>query len=94
MMASRALALAVSVLLPAAGPPAGAAAAPPEQAAPCQFVLGFAQLRSMVGAEVVGDCLENERRDRNGDMVQRTPRGMLLWRKFDNVTAFTDGHRT
>jgi hypothetical protein len=94
-MPSRALAFALSLLLLAALlPPPGAAAAPTAQATPCPFVHGFAQLRSMIGPAVVGDCLENERPQRNGDMAQRTTKGMLVWRKFDNVTAFTDGHRT
>ncbi|HUX86747.1 MAG TPA: hypothetical protein VMW65_07070, partial [Chloroflexota bacterium] len=30
----------------------------------------------------------------NGDGLQMTTRGMLVWRKADNFTAFTDGYRT
>src|SRR5687768_17072370 len=65
------------------------------QAADCQFVLGFADLRGLVGPAKVGDCLENEHHNpANGDALQRTTGGMLVWRKIDNVAAFTDGHRT
>ncbi|MDE2817297.1 MAG: hypothetical protein OXM03_07175 [Chloroflexota bacterium] len=60
----------------------------------CQFVLGFKTLRDLVGHETVGECLENEHHDANGDSVQHTTGGLLVWRKQDNRTAFTDGYRT
>jgi hypothetical protein len=60
----------------------------------CTFVLGFAELRRMVGPEVVGDCVENQRFAEDGDARQQTTMGELVWRKADNVTAFTDGHQT
>lgn len=60
----------------------------------CQFVLGFKTLRDLVGHETVGECLENEHHNANGDSVQHTTRGLLVWRKQDNWTAFTDGYRT
>ncbi len=60
----------------------------------CQFVLGFKTLRDLVGHETVGECLENEHHSANGDSVQRTTGGLLVWRKQDNWTAFTDGYRT
>ena len=57
--------------------------------------MGFAALRERVGPAVVGDCLEGERHDpRSGNAEQRTTRGLLVWRKADNYTAFTDGHQT
>src|SRR5687768_3180145 len=60
----------------------------------CRFVHGFADARSAV-PEVIGDCLENERADpTTGDTVQRTTRGLLVWRKADGLIAFTDGHRS
>lgn len=86
--------LGLIVLAAASIVPAGAAAAPAEQAAGCRFVMGFAQLRQLIGAEKVGDCLENERAAANGDAVQRTSGGLLVWRKADNFTAFTDGYRS
>jgi hypothetical protein len=66
-----------------------------EAQAGCRFVLGFAALRDLVGAATVGDCLEDERfNPANGDALQRTTGGLLVWRKADNWTAFTDGYRT
>jgi hypothetical protein len=66
-----------------------------EAQAGCRFVLGFAQVRDLVGAATVGGCLEDERFDpASGDALQRTSGGLLVWREADNWTAFTDGHRT
>jgi predicted Ser/Thr protein kinase len=60
---------------------------------PCQFVLGFKQLRDRIPNEV-GECLENEWNDpQSGNAIQRTTRGTFLWRKADGVTAFTDGKK-
>ena len=68
---------------------------PPVQAqAPCQFILGFATLRDLIGPQIVGDCLEDQHFAENGDALQRTTRGLMVWRKSDNWTAFTDGFRT
>ena len=62
---------------------------------PCRFVLGFATLRELVGAQKVGACLEDEHFNlENGNAEQRTSGGMLVWRKVDNFTAFTDGGTT
>lgn len=64
------------------------------QAAPCQYTLGFATLATMI-PHVVGTCLDNETYNpAMGDAVQHTTRGMLVWRKADNWSAFTDGYRT
>ena len=63
-------------------------------AADCQFVLGFATLRDLIGHTIVGECLENEHHSANGDGMQQTTGGLLVWRKADNRTAFTDGYRT
>ena len=63
-------------------------------AAECQFVLGFATLRDLIGHEIVGECLENEHYNEIGDSVQQTTGGLLVWRKADNWTAFTDGYRS
>lgn len=66
----------------------------PVRAASCRFVLGFATLHALLPG-VVGDCLEDERHDpATGDGFQRTGRGLLFWRKRDNVAAFTDGSST
>ena len=60
----------------------------------CSFAHGFQAIQSQI-PEVVGDCLENERfNPANGNTEQRTTGGLLVWRKADNWTAFTDGHTT
>lgn len=75
---------------------------PPAQAQAgdeCEFVLGFATLQSMIPEEV-GQCLTNVQYDpATGDGLQHTTAwhgqgGLMVWRKADNWTAFTDGHRT
>jgi hypothetical protein len=57
-------------------------------------VLGFETLRTLVGAAKVGDCLEDQRFVASGNAQQRTTGGLLVWRKEDNWTAFTDGYQT
>lgn len=71
----------------------------PVVAADCQFILGFAALKALIdaaaGPDKVGACLENQRfNPENGDALQQTTGGLLVWRKADNWTAFTDGYRT
>jgi hypothetical protein len=58
----------------------------------CRFVLGFAAIASMLPAQV-GQCAGNESHNpQNGDALQHTTTGgLLVWRKADNWTAFTDG---
>ena len=61
----------------------------------CGFVGGFAELRALVGEQKIGACLENEHFNiENGNSEQRTTGGLLVWRKGDNFTAFTDGGTT
>lgn len=61
----------------------------------CSFVGGFARLRELVGADKIGNCLEDEHFNvENGNAEQRTTGGLLVWRKADNFTAFTDGGTT
>src|SRR6185312_1725424 len=82
----RGLALALAMLTLAL-----ARSAAPVEAANCQFVLGFATLHNMIPS-VVGGCLDNEQHNpANGDGLQHTTNGLLVWRKADNHTAFTDG---
>jgi hypothetical protein len=67
---------------------------PAARAADCGFSLGFKLLHDMIPA-VVGDCRENEWHNAvNGDGLQQTTGGLLVWRKADNWTAFTDGSTT
>jgi hypothetical protein len=72
----------------------GLAPVQPVRADNCQFVLGFATIASLIPRQV-GQCLENEHHSAtNGDGLQATTGGLLVWRKADNFTAFTDGFRT
>ena len=81
----------MALLLPNASLAAGLDQRPPP---PCQYVLGFATLRALIPA-VVGLCLEDEYFDpTSGDSLQHTTNGLLVWRKLDNWTAFTDGYHT
>ncbi len=68
--------------------------ATPIAAADCEFRLGFKALRDLIGHDIVGECLENERYNAIGDSNQQTTGGLMAWRKADNWTAFTDGYRT
>src|SRR5262245_60585679 len=68
-------------------------------AADCEFVLGFKALADLI-PDRVGNCLDNESHNpANGDALQHTTAwhgqgGLLVWRKADNWTAFTDGATT
>jgi hypothetical protein len=63
--------------------------------AACTFAQGFAELRALVGEQTVGACLEDERVNAdNGNTEQQTTGGLMVWRKADNHTAFTDGGTT
>lgn len=60
----------------------------------CTYQLGFKQLADQIPL-VVGQCRDNESYSpSNGDALQHTDKGLLVWRKTDNFTAFTDGYRT
>ena len=61
----------------------------------CNYVLGFATLANMI-PDQAGRCADNEFfNTSNGDEEQHTTTGgLLVWRKADNWTAFTDGYHT
>ncbi len=60
----------------------------------CQFRFGFKLLHDMASI-TVGNCLEDEGHNpQNGDGLQHTTNGLLVWRKADNWTAFTNGYWT
>lgn len=67
----------------------------------CSFQLGFKTLHDLIPG-IVGDCLVDEHHNPiNGDGLQETTgpvggsgTGLLVWRKADNWTAYTDGYRT
>jgi Protein of unknown function (DUF4232) len=64
------------------------------EASPCAFVLGFATLHDLIPS-VVGECVDDETHNPdNGDALQLTTNGLLVWRKVDNWTAFTDGSQS
>ena len=66
---------------------------PQGTAGPCQFVLGFKALHDSM-PDVVGSCIVDQGFALNGDAQQDTLKGLLVWRKSDNFTAFTDGYWT
>jgi hypothetical protein len=85
---------------PAPRPPVVAAPARvPSAPAACSFALGFKALHDLI-PDVVGDCRVDEHHSPvNGDGLQETAGvdgkgGLLVWRKADNWTAYTDGYRT
>ncbi len=58
-----------------------------------EFKLGFQLLADQI-PEVVGEPLEAEHYNpANGDSIQQTSTGLMVWRKADNWTAFTNGSR-
>ena len=60
----------------------------------CVFRLGFQTLHDRLSGKI-GFCEEDEQHNpANGDALQHTAGGLLVWRKADNWTAFTDGYRT
>ncbi len=66
----------------------------PAAASGCRFDLGFLTLQQLI-PNVVGKCLVDEHYNPiNGDGLQETTGGLLVWRKADNWTAFTDGYHT
>ncbi len=63
------------------------------QSAGCQFVLGFQTLHDLDPTDV-GDCTDNQSSAANGDAQQHTSKGLMVWWKADNWTAFTNGYMT
>jgi Protein of unknown function (DUF4232) len=60
----------------------------------CQFTLGFAALHDQI-PDVVGACTSDKQHSSiSGDALQTTTTGLLVWRKLDNRTVFTDGAST
>src|SRR5436190_7944093 len=57
----------------------------------CAFGGGFRALHDAL-PEIVGECARNEMHNPvSGDALQVTEHGLLVWRKADNWTAFTNG---
>ena len=65
----------------------------------CMFQLGFKAIYDQI-PQMVGRCVEDEHMNVfSGNAEQRTTAhhgqgGLLVWRKADNWTAYTDGHWT
>ncbi len=57
------------------------------------FVLGFQTMASLI-PDLVGQPMEDEHHGVNGDGLQQTTTGLMVWRKADNWTAFTNGSWT
>ncbi len=84
------IALAMGVALVALTTLGGVASA---QSAP-SFKLGFKLLADQI-PDIVGQPLEDEHfNPANGDSLQQTTKGLMVWRKADNWTAFTNGSHT
>jgi hypothetical protein len=75
-----------SICLVLAASPVGAQRAP-------EFRLGFKSMAEAI-PKVVGEPIEEEHWGANGDSLQRTTTGLMVWRKADNWTAFTNGTMT
>jgi hypothetical protein len=65
----------------------------PVSAESCQFMLGFKTLHDL-SPDTIGACVDNETHATNGDATQHTTKGLMAWRKTDNITAFTNGSTT
>ncbi|HZK66204.1 MAG TPA: heparin lyase I family protein [Chloroflexota bacterium] len=75
------------------GPAPAAAGAAASAGAP-SYRLGFGVLAGILGG-LAGNPLEEEGHDPvTGDGLQRTSTGLMVWRKSDNWTAFTNGTTT
>lgn len=60
----------------------------------CRFQFGFAHLAQLIPTQV-GTCLDDESNNpAQGNDLQHTSTGLLVWRKADNVSAFTNGQWT
>jgi hypothetical protein len=54
---------------------------------------GFATLHTAIPTDV-GDCKDNITYAANGDGVQHTAKGVLVWSKAQNVSSFSNGSET
>src|SRR5436309_1889941 len=94
-LAVAAVALGASLFAVTPGPAAAVSAPLAISADACEFMLGFSAIAGII-PQNVGQCTDAESHNpQNGDALQHTTTGgLLVWRKSDNWTAFTDGHRT
>jgi len=59
----------------------------------CQFIRDFKRLHDLA-PETIGNCISRRLFQPNGDVLQYTANGVIVRRKADNWTAFTDGRQT
>lgn len=59
----------------------------------CAFKLGFKALHDQI-PDIVGDCVTDEQWNGLRDWNQHTTNGLMVWRSFENWTAFTNGATT
>ena len=81
---------------PAPAPAPAPAPPPPAPVAqgPCSFQLGFAFLHSVLNG-VDGNCVANEQPNpANGDSLQPTQNGLMVYQKSTNTMRWTNGFRT
>jgi hypothetical protein len=91
-MRTKLITLALLALLALGVPPRARAAN--QDLPPCTFLPVFATLRSLLGAQLVGACVEDEPARADGTIAQRTSTGLLVWRAANERPAFTDGARS
>jgi hypothetical protein len=86
-----ALLVALSLFAGVAGavPAQPASSCPPDR--PPLFVFGFAWLKTVLGP-TMGDPVECEHVDANGNAIQQTTTGQAFWRKSTNVATFAAGN--
>lgn len=62
---------------------------------PCEYVRGFGDFVNAIGRDTVRECVDDERvNPQSGNTEQRSARGLLVWDKAKNLTAYTDGATT
>jgi hypothetical protein len=59
----------------------------------CQYIRDFKRLHDLI-PDTIGGCTSRRTFAANGDVLQYTANGLIVRRKADNWTAFTDGHLT
>src|SRR5512133_2862493 len=56
-----------------------------------EFRMGFKVLADEI-PDIAGQPVDYEHYGANGDSLQQTTTGLMVWRKADNWTAFTNGY--
>ncbi len=68
---------------------------PEPEAEACAHIEDAEALVDALGPDLVGPCLEKPRDDpRDGNLVQRTAGGLLVWLWDEDLAVFTDGATT